>query len=294
MTPRTDTAAVVIGVLLLLAAPPARATPERVLEEAADAYVRSDFQTVIKLVRPLLYPRIQLTSQGQVIPAYKLLGISYLFEKDKVQAEKQFWAILSLKPDYALDPLVDPPAAVKFLAHVKKRNADKIKAILERERLERVRRRVEADRRREEDRRRALLAAQSQEVVERTIVRRALWISFVPFGAGQLQNGHRRKGFALLGGELALGALSLGTAIAVRFAYPNGLPRGDDTARALDVVKVASGALFFGAMAYGIIDALIYYRPQTVSEQRYQRKRSWSVSPTAASSGLGLELDLTY
>ena len=287
--------ALAVGALLVLAlvarTAAAQTTPERVLQEAADAYVRSDFATVVKLLRPLLYPRMLLTSQAQVIPAYKLLGISYLFEKDKVQAEKQFMALLSLKTDWALDPLVDPPAAVKFLADVKRRNAERIKAILERERRERERKRIEEQRQRDEERRRALLAAQSQIVVERTITRHSYWINFVPFGAGQFQNGHRKKGYALLGAELSLGALSIGTALAVRFAYPNGLPPNDDTARGLGITQVVSGALCLATVAYGIIDALVYYTPLTVSERRYRRKVS--LAPTAGAVN-GLQLRLVY
>ncbi len=283
-------------VALLLLARGAAASPEQDLREAAQAYSRGEYASAIKLLRPLLYPRIRLASQDQVVRAYKLLGVSYIFEKDRDEAERQFMAILSLRPDYKLDPLVDPPAAVKFLEGVKQRNAAKLREIQEREKREAERRRLEAERRREEERRKAL--AREQTVVERTVTRRVYWVSFLPLGLGQLQNGQRGKGFALMGSQLALGGLSLASAIAYRYSWPTGrIPAEEyDRARAVAITQVVSGALCLATIAYGIIDALVYYRAETVSERSYQRKPPSTpklgltplVAPRAGGIGLGL------
>ncbi len=276
--------------LALLAGGPAQAAPEQALQQGARAYGRGNYAQAIKLLRPLVYPLIRLSTEAQVIQAYKLLGVSYIFEKDRTEAEKQFMAILALQPDFRFDPLVDPVAAVDLLEDVKRRNAEKLKAIKERERREAERRRIEEQRRRDEERRRALVAGQGIDVIERTIVKHPYWINFVPFGAGQLQNGHRRKAFALMGTQLTLGALSLGTALGLRFAYPDGrVPAAEyDRARGLAIAQVASGALFFATIAYGIIDALVYHRPEHVTERRTRRKLDLTPTPGPGTAGLGL------
>lgn len=285
----------VIGLLLL--ARVAAASPEQDLREAAQAYSRGEYASAIKLLRPLLYPRIRLASQDQVVRAHKLLGVSYIFEKDRDEAERQFMAILSLRPDYTLDPLVDPPAAVKFLEGVKRRNSAKLREIQERERREAERRRLEAERKRDEERRKAL--AREQTVVERTVTRRVYWVSFLPLGLGQLQNGQRAKGFTLMGTQLALGGLSLTSALAYRYTWPTGrIPAAEyDRARALAITQVVSGALCLAAVAYGIIDALVYYRAETVSERSYQRappKPRLSLTPLVTPRAGGLGLGLTF
>jgi len=278
--------------VLVLLGSTAHAAPEQELQEAARAYGRGEYQRVIQLVRPLLYPFIRLSSVDKVIQAYRILGISYIFEKDPEQAEKQFMAILAHQPEHSFDPLVDPPAAAKLLEELKQRNAEKLRAIKERERREAERLRQEELRRREEQAR-ALANKRSATVIERTVIHRPYWVNFVPFGAGQFQNGHRRKGLALLGSELSLGALSLGTALAFRLAWPDGhVDRADyDRANALRVTQVTSGALFFAVAAYGIIDALYYHQPQSSTERRYEQKSSVTLVPMLGSvSGLGLGL----
>jgi hypothetical protein len=282
---------------LSLAARTAGASPEQDLREAAQAYSRGEYGSAVRLLRPLLYPRLRLASQDQVVRAYKLLGVSYIFEKEHGEAEKQFMAILSLRPDYRLDPLVDPAAAVAFLAEVKRKNAAKIREIQERERREAERRRIEEERRRQEERRREL--DREQLVIERTVVRRVYWVSFLPLGLGQLQNGHRKKGFALMGTQLALGGLSLASAIAYRYTWPTGrIPAEEyDRARAVAITQVVSGALCLATIAYGIIDALVYYRSESVSERQIKRKptaRKLSLTPLFAPRAGGIGLGLTF
>ncbi|MCC6752339.1 MAG: hypothetical protein IT371_32135 [Deltaproteobacteria bacterium] len=264
--------------------------PELALRQAAKAYDRGNYKRVIAILGPLLSPQILLAQEAQVLQARKLLGISYVFSKNAPAAEREFVAILSERPDYRLDPLVDPQAAVEVFDSVKRRNAEKLRAILDRERREADRRRLDEARRRDRQRRQAELERQGGETVERTIVTRSYWVNFVPFGAGQFQNRQRGKGFTLLGTQAALGLTSLGAYLALRLAYPSGqVPAEEWTrARALNITQVVSGALFFATVAYGIIDALLHHQPRTVEEKRYRRAPRIVVGPQS------LGLDLTF
>jgi hypothetical protein len=283
---------------ILLPSGPALASPEADLQEATRAYNRSDFKRVIKLLRPLLYPKNRFSQQSQTVQAYKLLGISYVFEKNRSEAGKQFLALLSLQPGFRLDPLVYPEAAVEVFEEVKKRNAEKIEAILERERKERERRRQEELKREEERRRIERLARQAQTVVERTVIEHPYWINFIPLGAGQFQNGHRKKGYVLMASQLGLAALSFSAALAVRLEYAGRVdlsPEEGSRADALTTVYLVSGALCAALVAYGIIDALVYHEPRTVRERRYKRKTSSIyLAPALGGRTAGLELGLTF
>lgn len=294
-------ALLLLWAVVLLAAPrPALAgTPQEDLAQASRAYDRSDFDGVIRLLTPLLYPRTLFSDKEQALEAYRLLGLSHLFEKNRAEAEKQFLAILAQRPDYRLDPLVDPVAAVEFVEDVKRRNAEKIKQITERlqQDAERRRREAEAKRRQQEAEQKARC-----KPVRRTVVEHPFWINFVPFGAGQFQNGQRAKGYALLGVQAGLGALSLGTALGLRVAYPDGTVPPDqwERAQALSITQVVSGALFFAAVAYGVIDAVVYHQPRTVTTDPPQggeqsgAATSWRLSPDVGPGGAGLGLSVTF
>lgn len=302
---------VVAAATALLPAPVRAQGASQVLERAERHYDRSEFDEVIRQVTPLLYPRIRLSTEDQALRAFRILGLSHLFEKNRDEAEKQFLAILAQRPDYRLDPLVDPVAAVEFFEDVKRRNAERIREIRLREekmRREQERKRLERERREEaEVERRRAEAERRRRAARRVVVRHPYWINFVPFGAGQFQNGHRTKGFVVMGLQLGLGALSAGTALGLRVAYPDGtVPAHEwDRARALSVTQVAAGALFFAAVIYGVADALYHHEPQHVelrtadSDKKSKKKSNDSKSslqftPALGPGGVGIGLGVTF
>jgi hypothetical protein len=118
--------------------------------------------------------------------------------------------------------------------------------------------------------------------IERRVGRNSFAVNFFPFGVGQFQNGHRKKGWAFLVSESVLGAVSIGalaTNLAVYGFRPQRSCRYDlgsaacpadaidhteeNRSRWLTRVQVASGAMFFGAVAWGVIDAIYFFRPET-------------------------------
>lgn len=271
------------ALVLLAGAVPARASPDGDLAEAQRSYTKGDYRRAIALLTPLLYPRLRLSAEVKVLRARKLLGISYVFEKNTAKATEQFAAILSLRPDYQFDSLVNPEAAIELFERVKKRDADKLQRI--RKRIEHERQKRLEEQRREEQRRRQ---EAHELVIERTKQKNSYWVNFVPFGAGQFQNGHRRKGYLLLTLQAVLGAVSVGSAIWHRAAYAGTVKVESTEARAVGITQVASGAVFLGALAYGVIDALAYYQGETVVERQYKRRPTERTS--ASKSVLSISL----
>jgi hypothetical protein len=114
-----------------------------------------------------------------------------------------------------------------------------------------------------------------------------LYVAVLPFGIGQLANGQHAKGWLLLAGEGALGATSLGClAGALALRDDSGRYRaGDiDTARALNVVYLATAYAALGLMIYGAIDGIYYRRPPGHATD------SGALVPLALPGGAGLAL----
>jgi hypothetical protein len=264
-------ASILFAALLFQAAP---AVPNEDLQRGKNAYDRGEFARVVEIVRPLLYPEIRLQSEGQIVQAHRILGVAYLFEKDEAQATHEFRKLLQLMPDYRFDPLLDPPEVVDFFNNVRKGYDSELGD------LEARRRAMEQARQRDKEECDKVRAGPA--FIERRVGRNSFVINFIPFGAGQFQNGHRKKGWAFLVAESVLGAASIAaltTNLAVYGLRPQRPCRFDpgstacpadaidhtdeNRSRRLTQLQVASGAMFFGAVAWGVIDAIYFFKPET-------------------------------
>lgn len=246
-------------------------TPGQAFERGRIAFDRGEYARAIELLRPQLYPDIRLDEESQVVRSHRMLAVAHLFEGQPEKARQEFLRLLELRPDYRFDPLLDPPRVVDFFNEILREQEAQIAA------LERRRRQAEEAARRAQ-------AAASAQVVEREWVRNSLAVALIPFGAGQFQNGHRRKGWSFLAAEAALGGISV-AAFATNFLVygasyrlscedsadlarptpscePSEVDRGPERRSDLLLnVQLVSGGLFFAVAAWGIVDALIHYEP---------------------------------
>ena len=279
--------------ILFQAAPSASAEE---LQRGKNAYDRGEFARAVEIIRPLLYPEIRLQSDSQIVIAHRVLGVAYLFEKKAGEAKLEFHKLLQLAPDYHFDPLLDPPEVFDFFNQVRKEYSHEL-AQLEA-------RRHEQEKARQRDREECEKARGGPTVIEKRVGRNSFAVNFLPFGAGQFQNGHRKKGWTFLAVESLLGAASvaaLATNLAVYGLRPHRACRyevdatacppeaidhtEEDRSRLLTQAQVATGAMFFAAVAWGIADAIYYYRPETqlaAADAPQATKPSWQLrfSPT--------------
>lgn len=254
--------------LFALAAQPGPASAD--FERGKSAYERGEYGRAVTILRPLLYPEIRLQSEGEVAQTHRMLGVAHLFEKQNDLAAQSFRKLLQLRPEYRFDPLLDPPQVVDFFNGVlrayegelaqfdTRRKAAELASKREREALERAR--------------------NGPTIIEKRYARNSFSVNFIPFGAGQFQNGQRGKGHAFLWTEATLAAVSIG-ALATNFALygvratrptvcnTSGSDCHADTtdenrSRALTRVQLVSGGLFFAVAAWGIADALLHYQPE--------------------------------
>ena len=224
--------------------------------------------------------------------AYRLLGLSLFYQGRKGEAYSAFLEYLFLDPDAQLDPFYVPPAAVSFFEQVKKEAEPRLAPIRAQKRTEQEARQKaaneEAERRhqRELDEERRKLQQLSPSV-ERRVVQREFWVSMMPFGIGQLQNGDRTLGIALATAELITGAASGGSALLIEQLRDSGTGRFNNhgpgttpylTASRLNVVKWASAGIFYALWAAGAVHAAVRFKPE---EQLPDRLLSQPPSPTA-------------
>ncbi len=247
-------AATVVALALLVgAATPLGATPQEKLSDARQKFLEGDWESTIAIVAPLLYPVRALASADELTEAHIMLGVSYFETKDEAAAEREFEEALRIDPDIELNPDLYSAEVVSFFNELKKKLGDDIARAKERAR-------------------RAAEWARYQRLIESskqvTVEQRPLWVNFVPFGVGQFQNGHRKKGFAFLGTELVLGGTSLAM-FAVqwsRYGIPLEIPADElDFAARLQQIQIITGVGFFIVYAVGVGDALWYHEPRKVT-----------------------------
>jgi hypothetical protein len=261
------------------------ANPSDEYEWGRNAFLRGEYSRAIGLLQPLLYPELRLGSEEEVVQTHRMLGVAYLFEKQPAEAKREFRKLLELAPDFQFDPYLDPPSVVEFFQSVVREQRDELGDIEARLK-----------------KREAELSKRSAGILERRIVRHSYGINFVPFGAGQFQNGEKKKGWVFLAAESAF-ALTSVTAFTVNFAIYGFRPvrpcldpvmpqlngdagqcaaeridhRGENISSTLTGLQMASGGLFFAAALWGIVDSIRHFKAEVPGGETFV--------PTAASGG---------
>jgi hypothetical protein len=282
---------------------PALANPSRnakdALAQGRTAYDRGDYGRAIDTINPLLYPSIELGTEDEVVSAHKLLALSYFFVNKSKEAEQEVTSLLALRPNYQLDPIVDPPVAVRFFEDVRRRQGDRITTLKKRE-LEETERAQK-----EEERRLAEVRAKAQRVyLDRTVERHSRLIALLPFGAGQAQNGQTTKAILFGVGEGVLAATSLAAYYSLEYRYPIDSTTGhrvfpaseQNTATTLLTLQLVAGAAFWATLAWGILDAQLLFKREVVVDTRERtnappsarkpRNNKLSIIPTLGGVGV--------
>ena len=263
--------------LVLAQAKPEDREPSSVeaMNRARVTFEYGDYPQASKLLSALLEAG-RFESLSVRAEAYRLLGLSLFYQGRKGEAYRAFLEYLYLEPDAELDPFYVPPAAVSFFEQVKKEAEPQLAPLRAQKRAEQEARQKqvaqEAERRRqrelEEERKRL---QQLQPPIERRVVQHEFWVSMMPFGIGQLQNGDRTSGTVLATAQVISGAASAGSALLIeqlrdsttgRFDNRSGGSSPYETARRLNVVKWVGAAVFFALWAGGAIDAAIHFKPE--------------------------------
>ncbi|MCB9707637.1 MAG: hypothetical protein H6714_02445 [Myxococcales bacterium] len=268
-TKRATMLAAAVAVLTPLSA---RADEFQDFQEAREAYRGQDYALAAKRFDVLVGDEpARMQNKPLRLESRKYLGASYLFIKQKKNAIDQFRRLLNEDPDYQLDPLAFPAQVLEIFEQVKKDVQRRVKMEADKKQnhvLETHEKEI-LDRMERGNRLQALIdLAETERVTQRN----SRWIAMLPFGAGQLQNGHEDLGMALAIIQGVLAAMSLTSFLVYQtIDVPARLIGQSDSGdfqaasraeTAWYVTNVASTGLFAAVAAIGIIDAQARFRPQ--------------------------------
>jgi hypothetical protein len=116
----------------------------------------------------------------------------------------------------------------------------------------------------------------------RIIERRQYWVNFVPFGAGQLQNGRRGKAIAFAATQGVAAATSVGIFVHLvnRYGWGGTVPSADAAeVRRLQQIQIGAGVVFVGLAVWGVVDSLRDYEPVV------------EIGPTVIGNGMGVAIE---
>jgi tetratricopeptide (TPR) repeat protein len=246
-----------------------------------------------------------LDNEALLMETHKYLGVCYIFLADEKNAEDQFLKLLNLDPNFKLDPLVFPIDVVDFFTAVQRKHALELKEIAEAEaRAEEARKKAEEKRRLEE-----IEQLRTTVYLERHVKWHSRLVAVMPFGAGQFQNGHKRKGMIFLTGELALlGACITTYALHASLRNESRTPfYNPDTRKKYERLEIgyrSANLISVGTLGLvallGILDSLHYFKPTTVHWKKIKeddvpenlrtgkRKPRAALSPFFTGHGAGL------
>ncbi len=224
------------------------------------------------------------------VDAYRLLGLSLFYQGKRGEAYRAFLELLYLDPDFQMDPFYVPPAAAEAFNEVRRDAEAQLAPIRAQKRSEQEAKRrtleEEAARRRQrelEDEQRKLTAL--APVVERRVVTREFWVTMLPFGVGQLQNGDRGLGIALATGQVVAGATSAGSALLIEGLRDSGTGKFGEgnymLARRLNVAKWVGAGIFFALWMGGAIHAAVHFQPESTPIDRLVTTGNAASAPTA-------------
>jgi tetratricopeptide (TPR) repeat protein len=225
------------------------AAPALQLDRGRDSFKRGDWQSAIEVINLLLYPELQLARKEQVVEAHILLGAAYYETGSRERAREEFQRALEIEPEQSIGTRLYSDGATRLFEETK----TDLRIAKEREdERRRVAQRLKAI----EDYRKSLIVYETHPY----------YVNYVPFGAGQLQNRQRGKGLAFAVTQGVSGGISAGIFLYLASKYglvSSSVPVDEGrTVRTLQQLEIGSGVMFLGLYAWGVIDALVNYKPR--------------------------------
>jgi tetratricopeptide (TPR) repeat protein len=268
---------------------PAPQSPREALQQARAAFEFQDYARVEQLLAPVAE---QVDNPQLRAEAYRLLGIARFYMGKSGAATAAFTELLKLNPDEELDPFYVSPRAIAFFDQVKRAKEPELRHIREQRQrdAEERRRAAEAEQaarrqREQEEEARRLTALRPPTILERRVVQREFWVSLMPFGIGQFQNGDQSLGTALATSQIVAGATSAGSALlieALRDRSTGKFQSGSyNIARNLQIAKWVSAGAFYALWIGGALQAAIKFKAETSARDL--------VLPSTAQPGLPSE-----
>ena len=281
--------------IMILAGRTASAQGRVDVEKARAAYLARNYAEAEDRLRALVDPKTGLKELSLLSQARMYLGAVLLAQGKRDPAVEVFEKMILEDPSFEPDPLSFPGDVINTFFDVRAQLQEKIRQAAQASaRLEAERRaKAEEERRKQE----AWLAKVKQLASEEKItVRNNRLVAFLPFGAGQFQNGDPVLGWTFLVTEAVL---VVGTAITVpMYAYHRG--RAEDLASANDsrtaqlyqdradnirTVNLSFVGAFAALAITGVVQANLAFVPEKVETKTRELPPLARITPFLAPVG---------
>ena len=290
--------AVAFAAIVFTATVRASADPAADLEKAHNAYVAHQYDEAESALRALLDPTTgTLKDPDNIADARMYLGATLVAEKKSDEAAKVFADLLTDKPEYQPDALRVSLDGMNAFTDARARNRDRLATIM----AEKVRKAQEEKAKAEAERQKEALRVEMLEKLASTEVithDNSRLIAFVPFGAGQFQNGQTGLAWTFLVSE---GLLAVGSGVgAALMLYNVGqqntainqygqteVARGyNSRAQQSAVAGDAMAGGFFLIALIGVVHAQLTFVPEETTTR--PRALPVSLTPVLGPTGAGI------
>jgi hypothetical protein len=225
-------------------------SPAEMLAEGRDAFRRGDYAKAIYPLNALLYPEVKLARARDIVEARILLGVCLFETGDRKGSAREFEAALQQDGTQNLDENLFSADVREYFDETKKAKEARDRA-------------AEDARIAAEEREKLRKAIENLRVVEQ----RPFWVNFMPFGAGQFQNGDTKKGifFAATEGIAAGTSITIFLYLVNKYGYGGQVPE-DEAAdvRTLQQIAIGADIVFYGVAFWGVIDAIRHHKKNVV------------------------------
>jgi hypothetical protein len=283
-----------VALVMLCALPAfAQVVPEREVEIIQSLYDTGKYAEAARRANESL--ALANFSDPQRVRLLEISALSAFNLGDSKGAQAAFLQLLRVNPDYILDPFAVPPTAIKVFEQVRKENADALNLVRQQIALridQNKRAAAELERLRlEQEERRRKAEFLANDITVRTIEKRSMLVNFIPFGAGQFQQGRVGWGAAFAVSEGLMAVLSIVSYFAIgslfeekNFTWTDRLtadgtgvftqtvrwiPPSRHTER--DVwtgLKYGTGIAFYALWAIGSGDAIWRHQDEVITETK--------------------------
>jgi hypothetical protein len=214
-----------LGLVLLVIAPRARADEAQELELGKNRFDAGQYEDAVKRFTTMLDPsvapceksapkksgRCRLTDKQLIERARAFLAASLVALGRVADADVHIETLLRANPGYAPNPALFPSEVIDRFTEVRARIRAELEAITRKEDDAALQKRL-TEQKAEADEKRWLDEIQRLASEERVVRTNSRFLATLPFGVGQFQNGQSGLGWFFLVSEAALGAATIASA----------------------------------------------------------------------------------
>jgi len=226
------------------------------LHKAEAHFEYGNYKEVITVLE-LLLKDIKKLNPPALLNAYQLIARAEYYSNNLENSEYYIKLLYLFKSDYNFDPVFINPKFIDF--------ADKVYIKYKSEIIK------------SKDDLTKVLRKKNPDSYGDVNTKKHFYKNFIPFGIGQFQNGHKYKGYMVIGSESLFLITSVTSYVLLKYYQKEDYTFVNrNLAYTGKVINNISFAMFVGIYTYSVIDALVYYNAANIE---IIQSRNFQISP---------------